>query len=141
LVPIYFDKVITDEQSSDNISLLANDSITIAFKQEVVLVRGEVFVPSAVVHKNGASLSYYINQAGGLKDEADDDRIFVTLPNGRKWEKGWFILPDPDIPGGSVILIPKKIEKENKTLPVMRDWATIFVSIATMMVAIVQITK
>jgi len=49
----------------------------------------------------------------------------VTLPNGRKWEKGWFFLPDPDIPGGSIVLVPKKIEKEDKTLPVMRDWATI----------------
>jgi polysaccharide biosynthesis/export protein len=141
LVPIDFEKVITDEKSSDNISLLANDSITIAFKQEVVLVRGEVFVPSAVVYKEGGSLGYYLNQAGGLKDEADNGRIYVTLPNGRKWEKGWFFLPDPDIPGGSVVLVPKKIEKEDKTLPVMRDWATIFVSIATMMVAIVQITK
>jgi protein involved in polysaccharide export with SLBB domain len=141
LVPIDFGKVITDEKSTDNISLLANDSITIAFQQEVVLVRGEVFVPSAVVHKNGESLSYYLNQAGGLKDEADDGRIYVTLPNGRKWEKGWFFLPDPDIPGGSVVLVPKKIEKEDKTLPVLRDWATIFVSIATMMVAIVQVTK
>jgi len=141
LVPIDFQKVITDEKSSDNISLLANDSITIAFQQEVVLVRGEVFVPSAVVHKNGGSLSYYLNQAGGLKDEADDGRIYVTLPNGRKWEKGWFFLPDPDIPGGSVVLVPKKIEKEDKTLPILRDWATIFVSIATMMVAIVQVTK
>jgi polysaccharide export outer membrane protein len=141
LVPIDFEKVVADEQSPENISLLADDSITIAFKQEVVLVRGEVFVPAAVVHKEGASLSYYLNQAGGLKDDADGGRIFVTLPNGRKWEKGWFIFPNPDIPGGSVILVPQKIEKEDKTLPVMRDWATIFVSIATMMVAIVQITK
>jgi protein involved in polysaccharide export with SLBB domain len=141
LVPIDFEKAIADEQSSENISLIANDSITIGIKQDVVLVRGEVFVPAAVVYKKGVSLSYYVNQAGGLKDDADGGRIYVTLPNGRKWEKGWFIFPDPDIVGGSMILVPKKIEKEDNTLPVMRDWATIFVSIATMMVAIVQITK
>jgi protein involved in polysaccharide export with SLBB domain len=141
LVPIDFNKALADEQSSENISLLADDSITIGVKQEVVLVRGEVFVPAAVVHKQGASLSYYLNQAGGLKDDGDGGRTYVTLPNGRKWEKGWFIFPDPDIPGGSMIIVPKKIEKEDNTLPVLRDWATIFVSIATMMVAIVQITK
>ena len=141
LVPIDFQKIMTDEQSPENISLLANDSITIAFRQEVVLIRGEVFVPAAVVHKQGASLNYYINQAGGLKDEADDGRIVVTLPSGRKWEKAWFIFSDPDILGGSMIFVPKKIEKEDKTLPVLRDWATIFVSLATMMVAIIQITK
>ena len=141
LVPIDFIKALDDTESRENVVLLAGDIINISFQQEVVLVRGEVFVPSAVVHKKGASLSYYLKQAGGLKDEADDGRIVVTLPNGRKWESGWFFLPDPDILGGSVIIVPKKIEKEDKTLPVLRDWATIFVSIATMMVAIVQITK
>jgi protein involved in polysaccharide export with SLBB domain len=141
LVPIDFSKALTDTESLENVSLLSGDIISIAFKLEVVLVRGEVFVPSAVVYKKGASLNYYLKQAGGLKDEADDGRIVVTLPNGRKWENGWFILPDPDILGGSYIMVPRKIEKENKTLPIMRDWATIFVSIATMMVAIVQITK
>jgi protein involved in polysaccharide export with SLBB domain len=104
----------------------------------VVLVRGEVFVPCAVVYKKGASLSYYLKQAGGLKDEADDGRIFVTLPNGKKWQDGWF---NPDILGGSVIFVPKEIEKENKTLPIMRDWATITVSLAAIIIGIIQITK
>ncbi len=141
LVPVDFEKVLDDDESGENISMLDGDVINVAFKQEVVLVRGEVFVPAAVVHKKGASLSYYLDQAGGMKDEADEGRVVVTLPNGRKWEKGWFILPNPDILGGSTIFVPKKIEKEDKTLPIMRDWATIMVSIATMMVAIVQITK
>ena len=141
LVPIDFTKALEDTESLENVVLIAGDIINIPFKQEVVLVRGEVFVPSAVVHKKGAGLSYYLRQAGGLKDEADDDNIFVILPNGRKWESGWFIFPNPDILGGSVINVPKKIEKVDNTLPVLRDWATIFVSIATMMVAIVQITK
>lgn len=141
LVPIDFTKALADTESLENVELLADDSINIAFRQEVVLVRGEVFVPSAVVHKKGASLSYYLDQAGGTKDGADEDRIVVTLPNGRKWEKGWFILPDPDILGGSSIFVPKKIEKEDKTLPVMRDWATIMASMAAIIIAIVQITK
>jgi protein involved in polysaccharide export with SLBB domain len=141
LVPVDFEKVLDDDESRENISMLDGDVINIAFKQEVVLIRGEVFVPSAVVYKKGASLSYYLKQAGGLKDGADDDRIFVTLPNGRKWEKSWFLFPNPDILGGSTVFVPTKIEKEDKTLPVMRDWATIMVSLATMMIAIVQVTK
>jgi polysaccharide biosynthesis/export protein len=141
LVPVDFEKALDDDESRDNISMLDGDVVTIAFKQEVVLVRGEVFVPSAVVYKKGASLSYYLDQAGGLKDGADDGRIFVTMPNGRRWEEGWFIFPNPDIPGGSVIFVPKEIEKENKTLPIMRDWATIMLSLATMVVAIYQITR
>jgi len=141
LVPVDFKKVLDDDESRDNISMLDGDVINIAFKQEVILVRGEVFVPAAVVYKKGASLSYYLNQAGGLKDEADEDRIFVTLPNGKRWEEAWFIFPNPDILGGSVIFVPKKIEKENKTLPIIRDWATITVSLAAIIIGIIQITK
>jgi protein involved in polysaccharide export with SLBB domain len=141
LVPVDFEKALDDNESRENISMLDGDIVNIPFKQEVVLVRGEVFIPAAVVYKKGASLSYYLDQAGGLKDDADNGKVFVTLPNGKKWEKGWFFFPNPDILGGSVVLVPKKIEKEDNTLPVLRDWATIFVSIATMMVAIVQITK
>jgi protein involved in polysaccharide export with SLBB domain len=141
LVPVDFEKALDDDESRDNISMLDGDVINITFEQQVVLVRGEVFVPSAVVHKKGASLSYYLKQAGGLKDEADDDRIFVIMPNGRKWEEGWFIFPNPDILGGSTIFVPKKIEKEDKTLPILRDWATITVSLAAIIIGIVQITK
>ena len=141
LVPVDFEKALDDPESRENISMLDGDVVNIPFKQEVVLVRGEVFIPAAVVYRKGASLSYYLDQAGGLKDDADNGKVFVTLPNGKKWEKGWFFFPNPDILGGSVILVPKKIEKEDNTLPIIRDWATIFVSIATMMVAIVQITK
>jgi len=141
LVPVDFEDALDDVDSRDNISMLDGDVINIPFKQEVVFVRGEVFVPSAVVYKKGASLSYYLKQAGGLKDEADDDKIFVTMPNGKKWEESWFIFPNPDIPGGSMISVPKIIEKENKTLPIIRDWATITVSLAAIIIGIFQITK
>ena len=76
-----------------------------------------------------------------MKEEADEDRIFVTLPNGKRWEESWFIFPNPDISGGSTIFVPTKIEKENKTLPILRDWATITVSLAAIIIGIIQITK
>ena len=141
LVPIDFKKALSDTESVENVSLMADDSINISFKQEIVLVRGEVFVPAAVVYQKGASLNYYLQQAGGTTDSADVDKIYVSLPNGHKWEKSWFLFPDPDILGGSYIFVPRKIEKEDKTLPILRDWATIWVSLATMVVAIVQLTK
>ncbi len=141
LVPLDFDKVVSNPRSEYNITLIDGDSIHIPKITNVVTVVGEVFTPANVLYEKNSSLSYYLKQAGGLTDEADEDRIYVELPNGRKWERGWFILPDPDILPGSTIYVPKKIEKENKTLPLIRDWSTILLSIATMMVAIVQITK
>lgn len=141
LVPVDFEKIWQNPKTEENIPLIAEDSIYIPRNTNVVTVVGEVFTPAAVLYEKGASLSHYLDQAGGLKEEADDDRIYVMLPNGKAWKENWFIFPDPDILPGSVVYVPKKIEKEDRTLPIIRDWATIMVSIATMMVAIVQITK
>ena len=141
LVPIDFVSVQANPKSVENISVVDGDSIYIANKDNVVYVRGEVFVPSAVVYKKGASLAYYINQAGGYREEADEGKTVVSLPDGRKWEKGWFFFPNPDILGGSTILVPRKIEKPDNTLQVISSLATILASLAAITVALVQVTK
>ena len=141
LIPVDFQRIWTDPASIENVTVLEGDSLYIANYDNMIYVRGEVFVPAAVAYKKGASLSYYINQAGGYKEEAEGGSTVVILPNGRKWEPGWFIFPNPDILGGSTILVPKKIEKEDKTLPVIRDMATMLASLAAITIAIVQVTK
>ncbi len=141
LVPISLLGVIENPQSVENIRVANGDSIYIAFRDNVVYVRGQVFVPSAVVYKQGASLAYYIHQAGGYREDADEGKTVVTLPNGRKWDPGWFIFPNPDILGGSSILVPQKIEKPDNTLQVISNLATILASLAAITVALVQVTK
>jgi len=139
LIPIDFKKALDDPSSRDNVEVQNGDSVYIAFHDDVVYVRGEVFVPSAVLYKKGASLSYYLKQAGGVREEGDEGKTVVFLPGGKKWESSWFA--DPDILPGSSILVPRKIEKEDKTLPVLRDLATILASLAAITVALVQVTK
>lgn len=140
-VPIDFERALRDQSSDDNIVLEDGDSIYVPRYEELVYVRGEVFVPSPVLYKKGESLKYYIKQAGGYREEADEGKTVVFLPTGKKWEPGWFILPDPEILPGSVIYVPKEIEKEDKTLPVLRDLATILASLAAITVALVQVTR
>lgn len=141
LIGVDLKRALTNPSSDENIALFDGDSINVAEQEDVVYIRGDVFVPSAAVYVKGASLSYYLAQAGGITDEADAGRIHVTLPNGRKWQKGWFIFPDPEILPGSNIFVPQAIEKVDKTLPVLRDWATIMASTAAIIVAIIQVTR
>ncbi|HWP81646.1 MAG TPA: SLBB domain-containing protein [Bacteroidota bacterium] len=140
LVPIDFEEALDDTTSLDNIELLDGDSISIAKHEDLVYVRGEVFVPSPVLYKKGASLKYYILQAGDFKEEADIDRVVVFLPSGKKWEPGG-LFGDPEILPGSAIYVPRKIEKEDKTLPILRDLATILASLAAITIGIIQVTK
>jgi protein involved in polysaccharide export with SLBB domain len=140
MVPLDFRQALDDVSSRDNVVLYDGDSVHVPLTEDVVYVSGEVFVPSPVLYKKGAGLSFYLDQAGGTKDEADDGRTVVMLPGGKKWSGGGLFGGDEILPG-STIFVPKKIEKEDKTLPVLRDMATILASIAAITIGIIQITK
>ncbi|HLP17294.1 MAG TPA: SLBB domain-containing protein [Bacteroidota bacterium] len=141
LVPVNFRSALEDERDKANIELVEGDQIIIDKNPRVVYVRGEVGVPSAVVYEEGAGLNYYLSQAGDIKETGDKDKVVVMQPNGRKWTPSWFFFADGEILAGATITVPVKVERDDKTLPILRDWATIFASLATMMVVIVQITK
>ena len=140
LVPLDFKNALEDESSRDNVILYDRDSISVPIVEDVVYVTGEVIVPSPVLYKKGASLGFYIEQAGGTKQEADEDRIVVLLPGGKKWDSGG-IFGGQDILPGSSVYVPKKIEKEDKTLPILRDVVTILASLAALTVAMIQVSK
>ncbi|MEX1137895.1 MAG: SLBB domain-containing protein, partial [Bacteroidota bacterium] len=133
-IPIDFRKALGSTTSRDNIVLYERDSIYISYIEDVVRVYGEVFVPSAILYKEGEDDDYYVQQAGGFKDEADEDRVYVLLPGGKKWDGG-------DILPGSAVYVPKEIEKEDKTLPIIRDLATILASLAAITVALIQVSR
>lgn len=134
LIPLNFHSALSRPESRDNVVVYDGDSIHVAYTEDVVYVSGEVYVPSPVLYQEGEGLSYYIDQAGGYKEEAEDGNTVVFLPGGKKWDSGE-ILP------GSTILVPREIEKEDKTLPLIRDLATILASLAAITVALVQVTR
>jgi protein involved in polysaccharide export with SLBB domain len=141
LVPIDFNNAVEDTTSRDNVVMDADDSVHIAFLEDVVYVRGEVFVPTPILFKKGASKNYYIDQAGGFKEEADRGKVAVFLPGGKKWEPSIWPFPDPDILPGSLVFVPRKIETEDKTLSILAAWGTVMASLAAITIAIVQVTK
>jgi len=134
LVPIDFRKALESKSGRDNVVVYDGDSINVAFTEDVVYVSGEVYVPSPVLYEEGKGLRFYIDQAGGYKEEAESGNTVVFLPGGKKWDGGE-ILP------GSTIIVPKEVDKPSNTLPIIRDMATILASLAAITVALVQVTK
>lgn len=134
LVPLDFRQAIENPESRDNVVMYDGDSIHVAYTEDVVYVSGEVYVPSPVLFEDGEGLDYYIEQAGGYKEEAEEGNTVVFLPGGKKWESG-------DILPGSTILVPRKIEKPDDTLPIVRDLVTILASLAAITVAMIQVSK
>jgi polysaccharide biosynthesis/export protein len=134
LIPLDFKLALEKADSRDNVVMYDGDSIQVAYTEDVVYVSGEVYVPSPVLYEEGKGLSYYIDQAGGYKEEAESGNTVVFLPGGKKWDSG-------DILPGSTVMVPRKIEKEDKTLPLIRDLATMLASLAAITVALIQVTK
>jgi len=140
-VPINLKRAFADLSSLDNPKVYGGDILDVPINKNVVVVTGEVYFPSGVLYKKGASLSYYLRQAGGPTQNAEASAAVVTLPNGSKWEPGWFIFPDPEILPGSYVSVPTKKEEKTETLQIIRDWALILMNTAAITIAIVQITK
>lgn len=113
--------------------LESGDSVFVPKRPNFVLVLGDVNNPGALQFVAGKPAGSYIREAGGLSSTADDDRIFMVLPNGTAqplkaggWGGGSGATPPP----GTTIIVPKNIDPLYR-LSVFRDITTIIAQLAT----------
>jgi len=69
--------------SSSNVLLRDGDFLRIPETPVAVTVQGEVFAPGSVLFTDDKRIEYYVNQVGGLKEDADEDRIYLIKADGR----------------------------------------------------------
>ena len=123
--------------SKFDLVMVAGDSIHIPREPKAVKVSGKVGFPSSVLWEKGKGIDYYIEQAGGLLESADKDKIHVIMANGRVRRSGWLRSPEPD--AGAVIYVPEKPpEKERETLKDLATIVTILTGAATTIYLISQ---
>lgn len=93
-----------------NIILKPGDSIYMPSISNTVTVVGNVLNPVTVPFAYNRSINYYINLAGGLRDSADDSKIYVLLPNGKaqKLSNMFISLKRDVIMPGSSIIVPRE---------------------------------
>jgi protein involved in polysaccharide export with SLBB domain len=141
-VPINILNILDDSTSRENIELMDGDEIIVPRNPGVVYVQGQVNLPSSVPYKKGASLDYYLKQAGGVSENGDEEKTIVVLPNRQKWEpSGFFLFPDPEILSGSTIIVPFQIKEKSMTLQILREWASISLSTASVAILLWQVLK
>lgn len=89
--------------------LEAGDQIFVPKRPNSVLVIGDVLNPGALQFVAGSKVDQYVNQAGGLQQSADEDRMFLVFPNGVAQPVSvsvWNYNPI-QVPPGSTIVVPK----------------------------------
>lgn len=132
-VGIDFPRARRRPRGRENVLLQPADSVYVPSFTPTVDVTGAVQVPTKVLHREGAGLGYYIDQAGGYRDDADEDRVHVRFANGEIATKGGGFLffggsvPDPD--PGSRIRVPVEPEREAGGGLSTGQWITLVTSV------------
>ena len=137
-VAIDLQKAMEKPGSHYDIVLRDGDVLTVPEYSSTVKVQGEVKYPTAISWKKGKTVKYYINHAGGFRGSAKKNGIYVIKQNGsverisrcsRKVE-----------PGCEIIVPRNKIRRNISTGEIMTI-GTSTVSLATMLVTLMNILK
>lgn len=137
--------ILTNESSIENVSLMEGDVIVVPKKRNVVKVNGEVMFPTEVVYKEGASIEYYIDKAGGFTENARKKNLYVLNANSSaaKTKKFLFFRKFPSVQAGSEILVPKSSDRSKGKLSTgeFLAIASSLASLASVAIAIINVTK
>jgi protein involved in polysaccharide export with SLBB domain len=101
-----------------DLALRDSDIIIVPTVNDIVTVKGEVQSTINIkFDKDFQDVNYYIGNAGGFGERPWKSRINVKYQNGRikKTSNFLFIHKYPKVKAGSVVIVPKKPERENKT--------------------------
>lgn len=138
-VAIDLEEALKNPESTANISLRDGDVITVPQFSNTVKISGDVMYPSSINYKEGETLSYYIDRAGGYGDNARKRKTYVIYMNGsvqlvpRHYKHA--------IQPGCEIVVPSKNSRNKLTTAETVAIGTSAASITTMMVTIANLLK
>ena len=138
-VAIDLDAALKNPNGADNIVLRNGDVLTIPQYSSTVKISGDVMYPSSINFKEGETLSYYIDRAGGYGESAKKRKTYIIYQNGsvqmakRHYKKA--------IQPGCEIVVPSKNNPNKMTIQESLSIGTTSASIATMMVSIANMLK
>lgn len=129
-----------ENENSDiyNFNLESGDVIVVPPYTKTVYVFGQVSNPGHVKYIEDKNYKYYIDQAGGLGEYAEDG-IMIIKGDSRNWVTA---TPEVKVEDGDYIFIPKqRIRSFHETVSEWGGYFSIVGSIATILLLIVQLTK
>jgi hypothetical protein len=94
------------------------DAIYIPKRPSTVAVTGEVLNAGAFAARPNMSIEDYIDMAGGETDAAEDDMIFVIMPDGTAvptHSSWWSFGGGIKLPPGAIIVVPRDPQPFNWT--------------------------
>ena len=141
-------RIILDLKNDNFRNLVKNnDKLYIPEKNNNIFIFGEVLNEGPLLYSNGANLDYYLDEASGLKESADNDKIYILYPNGRTKQfsrkRSLFATQSQNvlIEPGSVIYVPRKIDSTLSSRLTAQAYATILGNISIALASISSINN
>jgi protein involved in polysaccharide export with SLBB domain len=113
----------------------------------LVIVEGEVFNPVGLGYESGKRANYYVNRAGGFKEEAKRNKTFVVFPDGsaKSTHKILGLFNRfPSVEAGSYVVVPKSLPSDGTKKFNIADLtlaSSTIAGISTFIIGIVQLLK
>ena len=136
-VAINLDKALENPGSNYDVLLREGDKITVPEYTSTVKISGDVMSPTTVAFREGKSVRYYIDQAGGWGSRAKKSNTFIVYMNGTRARVGYKTKPMP----GCEIIVPSKQAAKKLTTAEVVTIGSSTASIATMLITIANLIK
>lgn len=117
-----------------DIVLRDGDKLIIPQYNNTVAINGQVMYPNSVAYRQGARLSYYIEQAGGYGQRAKTKRVFAVNMNGTVSR----IRSSKDITPGCTILVPAKARRNRMSFGEILSLGTMTANLGTVIATLVK---
>ena len=117
-----------------DVVLQDGDHLIIPQQNNTVSINGEVLCPNTVTYKDGASLDYYIDQAGGYGEKARKKRVFAIQMNGTITR----VKSAKDILPGCEIIVPMKKERKRMTFSEIMSLGSITATLGAVIATLVK---
>ena len=138
-VGIRLDLALANPDSDYDIVMKEGDVLYVPEYINTVKISGAVMYPNTVSYKQGASLKYYINQAGGYGNLAKKKKAYVIYMNGTvsrlKSNNRKAIEP------GCEIIVPSKEEKKRLSTAEILSMGSTTASLAAVVASLVNLFK
>jgi protein involved in polysaccharide export with SLBB domain len=122
-----------------DIELEDGDTLYIPHQPKSVLVLGAVRNSTALLHTEAAAgPEAYIAQAGGTTREADLDQMYILKPDGSTVSSFPKLYA---VDAGDTIVVPLSTEPKYRTLPMLRDIATVLTGFALPFATVAALLK
>lgn len=133
-VGIYLDRALAEPGGEWDIVLRNGDNLIIPQFTNIVSTNGEVIYPNSITYRDGASLSYYINQSGGFSQRARRHRVFAVNMNGTVTR----VRSSKDIEPGCEIVVPSKAARKGLSFTEILSLGTMGVSLAAVLATVLK---